>query len=116
MAIPGKYDVTAYRGDSFGPLRFRVALYDGPTFVGYRSWPVGAVPLAQVRATADADIVLLELDAVIEDEWVVLSKPAGWAVAAQSASWDVQVDCGPDDTRTYLAGAFKVTADVSRAP
>jgi hypothetical protein len=116
MSTPGKYDVTAYRGDTFGPLRFRVALYDGSTFQGYRTWPVDAVVLAQVRASADATAVLLQLDSAIDGEWVVLSKPAGWSVPDQAAKWDVEVNCGPDDTRTYLAGVFKVTADVSRSP
>jgi hypothetical protein len=120
-ALPGTFNITAYRGDT---KQWTAEFDDGatpPVAVDMSAW----VWLAQIRASKDEPDSILATFTVDDDDaatgTLVITLPADESAALVTSGgkatyyWDLQ---GTDGAvvKTWLAGSVKVTGDVSVTP
>ncbi len=112
--LPAKQDLTLYRGDT------RVWT-DTFTVDGDPMDLTGHTFLAQIRANPDDDepMAVMDVDVLDADAGVIqrtLTAEEAAKLVPGRAHWDLQVRRTSDGhVRTYIGGAVKITADVSRA-
>ena len=111
--IPGKYDLTIYRGDSY---HYRFLLWEDdantlPTDL------TGAIARAEMRTSVNGP-VFGEMDLVVTLPNTidgVLSAAMTAAIAYKHGVWDLQITRA-ETVRTVLAGKVKLIADVTLEP
>jgi hypothetical protein len=117
--IPTKRDLQIYRGDDF-EFPFRLKDSAG-AYIDITGWTI----LAQVRASADDDVVIVTLTPNIDPDQsaggnrgmcVLTLTDVQTASLEPSTSdvWDLQTTDTNGKDQTWLAGKVTVVADVSR--
>lgn len=117
---PAQVDLPVYRGD---PVDASFRLYSTPDRGVTKTYLdlTGYTGRAQVRSSADDDVVLLELVVEVADPQegdllgvvMISSGPTG-DVPPGFAVWDLELTPPGGSPRTWLAGAVPVTGDVTR--
>lgn len=111
--LPGKYNLTLYRGDSFSR--------------GFRLWadkaktlPVdldGATVAAEIRNKPGGEVMIsMDCTIVLPNEvWVSLTPDMWIGVPAGNGAWDLEVIFANDEIHTPLAGKVTITVDVTNS-
>lgn len=112
--IPGEYDITIYRGDTyFGPL---ITLPDLSGFGGPSDLTT-AVLTAQIRAKDAAPDALVDFTVEIVDEAARIIRltlaSEDTVIQNKTGMWDLQITDG-DWSGTPLRGAVTFTGQVTR--
>lgn len=119
--LPKRRDLDVYRGDTLS-IPFRISDESGPLDL------TGYTIRAQVRktrlsSTAEAEFLVVVTDAadgrfsLVMAASVVATIPCGETPASSASRhyWDVQLTDADDVTTTTHAGAFVLSADVTRS-
>lgn len=114
MAEPGTADLVVYQGDTFA-RRVAFQFADGSPLD-----LTGQTATAQIRRTAAAAEVLLDLTCEITDALggevtirATAEETGGLAPGDSAGVWDLQLT-GEEGVRTYLRGKVQVGAQVTR--
>jgi len=122
---PVTQGITVYQGDTFDFFfRVRNRVYDvatsayiAGTYVDLTGW----TGKAQIRANADAAVVLAEFSVTISNQittpggvLLVLTPALTAALPATGGFWDVELTNAVAEVRTFIAGAVTVTKQITR--
>jgi hypothetical protein len=110
MAVPGKYDLDIYRGDTFRQV---VVLWGDDA----KTQPVdlaGATVAAEIRDKAMGKVLATFGCTVTPPNTIEIGLAAAVSgTLTGKGVWDLQVTFPGGDVRTFLAGAVKITTDVT---
>ena len=115
MATVGTYNITLKRGDSFGGVTFTFTQTSGGAAIALAS------ARAQVRLRTGNKSVIHTFTCTVGgagSNVVTLSAITGTvsqSFVAGVHAWDLEVTTAAGATKTYVAGTFTITDDVTRS-